>query len=346
MNSFLICDISGLAIHKVGNKNNEEGLLLSEQPTNIRNEISETLISYFISSFKPDEYYNLYHESDINLNEVYVFAGRIFDDPESLFEQSVKLAKHLYNCSVHPKIKGGEFYTTYFKECTFEGDIVDAIGLFKSEKKDIFLKVQPDEKAFGIKTDEGINVSKLDKGCLIFNKVRENGYVVSVVDNTGKGAEAAYWIDTFLKAIQRNDDFHNTHNVLSLCKDFITKQLPQEYEITKADQANLLNKSIKYFRDNESFSMAEFANEVIEEPELISKFDTFKTDYQEQSEQVISESFQINGSAVKKQSRVFKSVLKLDRNFHIYIHGDRDLIHQGIEPDGRKYYKIYFREES
>jgi hypothetical protein len=49
---------------------------------------------------------------------------------------------------------------------------------------------------------------------------------------------------------------------------------------------------------------------------------------------------------VKKQSRVFKSVLKLDRNFHIYIHGDKDLIERGVEKDGRKYYKIYYREES
>jgi len=39
-------------------------------------------------------------------------------------------------------------------------------------------------------------------------------------------------------------------------------------------------------------------------------------------------------------------VLKLDKNFHIYIHGDRNLIEQGEEPDGRKFYKIYYEEES
>jgi hypothetical protein len=50
--------------------------------------------------------------------------------------------------------------------------------------------------------------------------------------------------------------------------------------------------------------------------------------------------------AVKKQERIFKSVLKLDKNFHIYIHGDRELIEQGMDADGRKFYKIYFEEES
>ena len=43
--------------------------------------------------------------------------------------------------------------------------------------------------------------------------------------------------------------------------------------------------------------------------------------------------------------RVYKSVLKLDRNFHIYIHGNTDLIEKGIDDDGRKYYKIYYQEE-
>jgi len=49
---------------------------------------------------------------------------------------------------------------------------------------------------------------------------------------------------------------------------------------------------------------------------------------------------------VKKQARIFKTVLKLDKNFRIYIHGNRELIEQGVEKDGRKYYKIYFEQES
>jgi hypothetical protein len=50
--------------------------------------------------------------------------------------------------------------------------------------------------------------------------------------------------------------------------------------------------------------------------------------------------------AVKKQQRIYKSVLKLDKNFHIYIHGNTDLIEKGVDMDGRKYYKIYYQEES
>jgi hypothetical protein len=59
----------------------------------------------------------------------------------------------------------------------------------------------------------------------------------------------------------------------------------------------------------------------------------------------VADSFEISTQAVKKQARIFKSVLKLDKNFHIYIHGNRDMIEQGVEKDGRKYYKIYFENE-
>lgn len=124
------------------------------------------------------------------LNEVYTYVSKIFDEPKQLYEQSVNLAKHLYEQSTHPRIKGGEFYTVYFKDCIFDGETLDAVGLFKSENKETFLKVLRENGSFNLVSDKGINIKKLDKGCLIFNKNRENGYVVAVVDNTNKDLEA------------------------------------------------------------------------------------------------------------------------------------------------------------
>ena len=46
-----------------------------------------------------------------------------------------------------------------------------------------------------------------------------------------------------------------------------------------------------------------------------------------------------------RRSRRSKSVIKLDKNFHIYVHGNRELIEQGEDEKG-KYYKVYFKEES
>ena len=45
---------------------------------------------------------------------------------------------------------------------------------------------------------------------------------------------------------------------------------------------------------------------------------------------IIEDEFDIHLSAVKKQQRVFKSILKLDKNFHVYIHGRKDLIEKEV----------------
>ena len=58
----------------------------------------------------------------------------------------------------------------------------------------------------------------------------------------------------------------------------------------------------------------------------------------------IEDEFGISDSAVKKQARSYKSVIKLDRNFHIYVHGNRNLLEQGEDEKG-KFYKVYYEEE-
>ena len=334
-----------IALHCVGNKYNDEILNISKRSIELDDEVASLLTAYFTSSFKSNEYFNLHHEVDLNLNEVYTYVLNIFDNPDVLHEQSVNLAKHLYEQSNHPKIKGGEFYVVYFKDCIIDGETVDAVGLFKSENKDTFLKVYPSGDGFEIESQQGVNINKLDKGCLIFNTEKENGYVVAVVDNTNKGAEAHYWIDDFLHVRQRKDEYYNTQNVMTLAKNFVVKELPKAFEgVSKADQAELLNKATQFFKAKDTFDMKEFANEVIAQPEVIDSFNQYKDSYAKERDIEFSDSFSISDTAVKKQARAFKSVIKLDKNFHIYIHGDRQLIEQGEDNKG-KFYKVYYKEE-
>lgn len=339
-------EIIEISVHYIGNKDLNEKLELSKTKILLNNSLNRVLSDYFLHSFKIDEYYIFNHESDLNLNEVYVYANKIFERQEELHTQSIWLAKHLYEQSTHPKIKGGEFYVVYFKDCIVDGDTVDAVGLFKSENKDTFLKVYPKGDGFEIESQKGVNINKLDKGCLIFNKEKENGYVVAVVDNTNKGAEAKYWTDDFLHVKPRNDAYNQTKDILSMAKNFVLHELPQHFEVSKVDQVDLLNKTVEYFKKNESFNMNGFAHEVIEQKDLIEKFVQYKSDYEHAMEMSLMENFEISEAAVKKQARSIKSVIKLDKNFHIYVHGSQNLIEQGVEQDGRKFYKIYYREES
>ena len=338
---------SQIIIHYVGNKSEDEGIKTSNDNLEMDDSLQEILSFYFTNSFRSTEFYNLSHQTDLKLNEVYNYVSAIFDEPNELFNKSVSIAKHLYEQSTHPKIKAGEFYVVYFKECLIEGVIVDAVGLFKSENKDTFLKVQRTRDNFNVNSEEGTNINKLDKGCIIFNTEKEKGYLVSIVDNTSKGYEAQYWKDDFLHLNQRNDNYHQTQNLLTLCKHFVTEQLPEEFsDISRADQVEMLNKSLSFFKENESFNLKDFEQSVIEKPKAIKAFKSFKEQFEEERELNISEEFDISTQAVKRQQRIFKSVIKLDKNFHIYIHGNNELIERGYdEESGLSYYKVYFKEE-
>ncbi len=336
-------NIEQLAIHVIGNKSEDEGYSLSKNPLPLDDEMKEILQDFFLSSFKSDEKYSFYHDSELSYNEVFGYVAKIFDDNSQFFEQSVNLTKHLYEKSNHPNIKTGEFYVVYFRDCQNDGEIVDAVGLFKSENKDTFLKVKRDGENFNIECDKGINPKKMDKGCLIFNFERENGFVVKTIDNTNR-VDAQYWTDDFLHIRQLHDKYFNTHNVMSMYKNFVTRELPQQFEVSKADQADLLNRSVKFFKENDNFEMQNFEDSVIQQPEVIQQFQQFKDTFARDNDFEIPDSFDISDSAVKKQSRAFKSVIKLDKNFHIYVHGNRNLIEQGEDEKG-KFYKVYYKEE-
>lgn len=79
---------------------------------------------------------------------------------------------------------------------------------------------------------------------------------------------------------------------------------------------------------------------------MINAFRSYDKKYTEENEVCLRDSFDISKDILKKQARIFKSVLKLDKNFHIYIHGNKEMIERGVEKDGRKYYKIYYENES
>ncbi|WP_026462638.1 nucleoid-associated protein [Adhaeribacter aquaticus] len=335
-----------LILHKVGNKSREEGIRFSKDELKLDGFVKDLLLKYFLSPFKSDEYFNLHHESDINLNEVFSFVSRIFDNPEDIYEQSVNLARHLYEQSSHPKVKEGEFYITYLKDCVLDGEAMDAIGLFKSESRETYLKVYPNGDTFDIDSEDGVNINKLDKGCLIFNTDRDQGYLVATIDNLNKGNEAQYWKDEFLRVKSRQDNYFHTQHLMSMCKSFVEERLPEEYEMNRMDQVDLLKKSVDFMKEKEVFDLHQFQNEVIAQPELIESFQNYKSHYENENNIEILPEFDIHDSAFKKQSRIMKSIIKLDKNFHIYVHGRSDQIVKGYDEERNlHYYQLFFREE-
>ena len=242
--------LQALSLSIVGNRLHDDGVQKSECLIELNDKLRQVLVQYFISSFKTEERYRFFHHSGLDFNFVYSLVTDIFNSPEMLLEYSGQLADQLYEMSGHNMIKSGEFYVAYFNQIEFDGQKSDAIGLFKSENKDTFLMVSSQNRTTVIEQLEGTDIRKLDKGCLIFNTKKEEGYRIAVVDNSNN-SEAKYWIEDFLNIKPCQDNYFQTRNFMTVCKNFLSKQLPEEFEVSKADQVELLNKSVQYFKENE-----------------------------------------------------------------------------------------------
>ncbi len=340
--------LNSIAIHKVGNRATEGELKLAHSLTHLEDpDLLELLKNYFLSPFKQPEFYSFAHDTDLAMNEVYNYTQRIFDNQQQLLEQSINIAKHLYHSSNHPNIKEGELYVVTLSNCVVEGELVDAVGLFKSENKDTFIKVYQQTDSFEVEHHQGINIRKLDKGCLVFNTEKDFGYKVIAIDNTNKNDEARFWKEQFLKIKPREDDFYQTSGYINLCKDFVNDVLYEENKIDRSEQVSLLNKTRDYFSKSDKFEQEDFEENVIHQPEVVEQFREYKDNYVAEQGCNLKDSFTISVDAAKQAKKVFKSVIKLDKNFHLYIHGGRDRVEKGFDHErGLNFYKLYFDSEA
>ncbi len=340
--------LEALCVHQVGNKTNGEELILSQSSASVNNpRLISDLHKYFLSSFNTIESFSFtFSNEDFTLNPVFNFALGVFSFPNSIFRNSVDIAKLLYETSIHPQIKTGNLFVAYFSNIKVDDVTTEGLGIFKAENKQSFITIEESKNQFHVDSEIGFNINKLDKGCLILNTDRDNGFKVFIVDNPSKSNETQYWRESFLNITNSKDEYHQTKDFLTFTKSFVVEKLKDEFDINRTEQIDLLNRSVEYFKTNEQFDKSDFEKEVLVEENIIKSFRNFDQDYSMQNDVALSECFEISPQAVKKQARFFKSILKLDGNFHVYIHGNKDMIERGVEDDGRKFYKLFYEEES
>jgi len=354
MFDFSEVQMQGVVIHKVGNKSREEGFIVSPSLYELTDgNVEELLLKYFLSPFKQKVLYKLHHETNIHLNEIYMYASSVFIHPETFYDQSINILKHLYESSGHPQIKGGEFYVAYFSDCIVNDLRVDGIGVFKTENKENYLKVTHHYDEFSVEADDGINIRKLDKGCIIFNTESVDGFRLAIVDNVNKGAsEAVYWKDEFLRITDVLDEHYQTRSHLDLCRDFAENIYGPVLNADKKDQVVFMNEAIAYFDKNREFRLDEFVETVIKQPEMADQFIEHKQMYEANQGIQTREVFDISTQAVKTAKRKFKNLIKLDTEIEIKLkatgveQGEAGFIERGYdEKKGMHYYKVYFNEE-
>jgi len=268
--------IESLSIHRVGNKSRNENIFLSGEPFQLNDEITPLIKEYFLKPFreKEENYFQFFHETDLEFNELYNLSNQIFDYPGNIHEVSKKITTLLFEQSTHPHIKSGEVYVVYFENMLLDNEKVSAIGIFKSELKHDFLQFQEKGTTLEMIIQQGINIQKLDKGAIIFNKDRGEGYKVLSVDSNKY--DTKYWVENFLGVDVLADNNFYTKKYLKFCQNFAKDVvLPAE---DKKQEVMFMNRSVDYFAKNDEFEETAFMNSVIDNPDLMPEFRNYKTE--------------------------------------------------------------------
>ncbi|MEO8591021.1 MAG: hypothetical protein ABI432_16705 [Flavobacteriales bacterium] len=332
--------VEEFALHRLGGENKDN--VFSDFTVTLKGEEEqEFLRKLFLKPFANMAFTSEFtHAVSLEYNVLHGLCAEI-QAGKDLLKCSAAIAKHLIDVSQHHSIKGGDLYVTKFSGVQVGSAVYDAVGIYKFDEKEVFIESKTASGGVELSMRRGLGNLKPGKACLVlFTEVSPTLFVVDDGTNTD------YWQKDFIDHRPKHDNVNSTSNVLDLTKSFITQQMPQDYQIAKADQIDLLNRSVQYFKSHSEFDKGEFAQEVFQEERAIQSFNQFSDRFQNEHSVAIHDSFEISAHAVKRQARIFKSVIKLDKNFHIYIHGDRNRIEHGVDESGRKFYKIYYDQES
>lgn len=342
-------NIDNLSIHRVGNKSKGETIFLSENPYRITDELNPLLKEFFFKPFreKEENYFQFAHEVDLEYNEMYNLVNELFTNPGNAHELSKKITQYLFEQSNHPHIKNGEVYVTYLTNVSIDNNVVDAIGIFKSELKHDFLQFEEKGTSLDLILQQGISLNKLDKGCLIFNYKKEEGYKILSVDNNRY--DAKYWLEHFLNVDAFQDENFMTKKYLKFVQDFAKDVvLPAE---DKKEEVMFMNRSVNYFAKNDEFEETNFLNEVLDNPDLLPEFKNYKVDRGEKYSIEDITNFPIANNAVSDVRRKMKNVIELDTNIQIKLdfinpESAEKFVEKGWDEEKQMYYYlVYFNKE-
>ena len=339
--------IDKFIVHLVGNKSNDEGYVLSDSMNETDENLSQLLLEYFLKPFiGKDDVYHFIHSSNISMNEVFNCSKNIFEN-EDFIEQSKNILIHLYEKSTHPKITMGNLFVVLFSDLKYNNELVKAIGIFKSERKETFLRTSKNKNNILLKSELGISTKQIDKGCLIINSNENDGYRIFYIDTNRY--DTKYWIDDFLRIEDLRSDNYNTKNYLSLCKKFGDEYIQDNFD--QKEKVAFMKKSLDYFNKNEKFDAKDFSKNVIGDTKMSHEFNRFKKNYAEENNLDDLEDFDISQSAVKNMKRRFKNYIKLDTNIELKINFNNiesslEFVEKGFDRDkDMYYYKVFFNKE-
>lgn len=337
-----------LVIHSIGNQSVGTDIEYSARPFVFEDQIlRDTFVDSCLDVFKEPLFYKFNVQAFSELgNTVHDECQKVFTGQVALYESSINIARHLFNKSTNSNIKQSFFITAFISDMLIDDELLNGILLCKLEIQDAFLHIDNIDEVWSMSQQYGYLPGKIDKVCLVMNSNEEDGYKILNIDKTNPKGDARYWKEDFLNISLSGNDYTYTSDYIKLTSNFLKNRKPLDEVLEKGEEVKVLSRSQDYFKNNDKFEEDEYKKEVFQDNRLINAFDNYKEAWQEKTNRPLAQAFDLDDLAVNKQSKVFRSVIKLDRNFHIYVHGDSDKIMKGVDENGKKYYILYYNEES
>jgi hypothetical protein len=333
-----------LIIHKVGNKGSNESILLNDKYLNFTDDNEDTrdfFLSklYFNNDFEKKNFV-FQNQKGLDFNIVYDNISKMFENEDCFITGSEYIAQHLYDIKILPSIRAGYLLIAKFKSCNYNGQEIDAIGIFEVIEKRHLQATQEGNK-INFSMNYTMNLDDIKSGCLIYNKEKEKGYTVKCFSK----AFREFWFDDFLDITEKVDNSYFTEKLIYCCKSFVICTFPKKYVTNQIEQAKILNKMIEYFKDRGIFNAEDFASRVFEGDEiLVTWFISQMKDYTRCCGfEDIPKEFYLDEKTIKKHIKALIPIIKLDKDIELKIKTNKHKIEYG--KDDKKdmnYYKIYF----
>lgn len=336
-----------MSLAKVGNPVRNEALRTSRQLCRFREEEADLLTHCFLKSFRSLEAHQLHHHIGLEQNELFAAAAAIFDDNAVLLEQGAAIAQHLHAKSQHPNIKSGDLCVALLDQIGVLGEPVQALSIVKSESRVPFLQISERDGDLVLTTEQGIYPDKIDKGCLVLNHGRADGFSVYLFDKGG--GDTRFWVRDFAGAKPVTDDGYLTRRFSELCVEFAKRGLPED--TVAEERMEVASRAMDYLKETDEFDLAEFEEKALEKPERIAQFEAFKVDYEEERGEPVQEKFPVSKKEAEKAGNRLKSRMKLDVGVELkfssgFIHQAAHFLERGHDEDkGMEFIKIYYRKE-
>ncbi len=336
--------ITSCIVHKLGNIQAEEKcflskaeVMLNEQETN---ELKKILCKPFATALQAHQFV---HETDLLQNNMHVHTSDIFTNPNELCNASKKITQYLYRFATDYSIKAGEVFFILLDNINTEAGVTNGLAIIKMDGNTKFIKTLDTNQNVEMFFDKGLMSKNIEKAVLILNDDYEEGFYVYPYEKTI--GETNYWNRYFLQSKARTDAFRQTNVLINTFRDYVMDELPAT-DFSKKEKIELMNNAMNYMvENNDAVSVEDFISKQLHTPEIREEYKASLEVYVQNNEVDLQKTFAASKDALQYQRKKFRSIIKLDKNFHIYVHSNDDLIERGADDKG-KFYKVYFNEEA